>query len=234
MDINYQLHKNHLTDEPGDYAARVRPNGTVDLEAVITHMVKQKGATAVRGEVLSTLEDFFSAIQDLLAMGLNISTPIANFHLSIRGKFSTSDDSFDAGRHRVVPRVSAGPRLKQAIPLLVEVARSPLQPLTPRPEAYFDAGSDTRDQLLTPRSIGRLTGYYLRFEPQDDPTLGVFLVGAAGETRVTTYSENRPGRLHFLVPELVPGEYRLEVRTAPYGDGQQYRGMLDATLTVAP
>jgi hypothetical protein len=234
MDINYQLHKNHLTDEAGDYAARVRPNGTVDLEALITYMVKQKGATAVRGEVLSTLEDFFSAIEDLLAMGMNVSTPVANSHLSMRGKFSGPDDSFDAARHQVTPCVSSGPRLKRAIPLLLEVARSPLQPLTPRPEAYFDAGSNTHDQLLTPRSIGRLTGYYLHFEPQDDPAQGIFLLGNGGETRATTYSENKPGRLHFLVPDLAPGEYRLEVRTSPNGDGQQRRGILDAVLTVAP
>lgn len=234
MELNYQLHRNYLTDEDGDYAAHVRPNGIADLEAVITHMIKQKGATAVRGEVLSTLEDFFSAIEDLLAQGFTVSTPIARFHLSVGGKFASSDESFEPSRHQIRPRVTAGPRLKRNIPLLVQVARTPLQPQTPVPEAYFDAGSNTRDQALTPCSIGRVTGYYLHFEPLDDPALGVFFIGAGGEVRATIYSENKPGRLHFLVPDLAPGKYHLEVRTRPNGNGKLRQGMLDALLTVAP
>jgi hypothetical protein len=110
--------------------------------------------------------------------------------------------------------------------------RKPLLTQGPCPEAYFDAGSSTRDQLLTPHNIGKLTGYYLRFEPLDDPTLGVFFLGNGGETRAPTYSENMPGRLHFLVPDLAPGEYELEVRASH--NGRLHRGMLDAILTVAP
>jgi len=230
--INYQLHKNHLTADENDYAARVRPNGSADLDDVIDYMVKLKGSTAVRGDVLSTLEDFFSAIETLVAAGQNVNTPIANFRLSVRGKFANADEGFDPSRHEVTTQANTGLRLRKSIPALVEVARQPLRLLAPCPEAYYDAGSNTRDQLLTPNSIGRVTGYDLRFEPLDDPTLGVFFLGNGGEARATTYSENMPSRLHFLVPDLAPGEYELEVRTSH--NGKVHRGTLDAILTVAP
>jgi hypothetical protein len=232
--LNYQLHKNKLTVDVNDYVARVRPNGSANLDDVIDYMIKLKGSTAVRGDVLSTLEDFFYAVESLLTAGQNVNTPLANFHLSIRGKFVSVDDSFDPDRHEVTPQVSTGPRLRKSVPPLIEVARKPLLTQVPCPEAYFDAGSNTRDQLLTPNSIGKLTGYYLRFEPFDDPGLGVFFLGNGGETRALTYSENMPGRLHFLVPDLAPGEYRLEVRIGPNGSGELRRGTLEAVLTVAP
>ena len=41
-----------------------------------------------------------------------------------------------------------------------------------------------------------------------------------------------PGRVHFLAPDLAPGEYRLEVRTG--SDGDVRRGALDVPLTVQP
>ncbi len=38
--INYELHKNHLTADADDYTARVRPNGSADLDDVIDYMTK--------------------------------------------------------------------------------------------------------------------------------------------------------------------------------------------------
>ena len=121
--IKYKLYKNNLTDDASDYAARVTPNGSADLDDVIAHMVKQKGPTAVRAEVTSSLEDFFGAIEDLLAMGYNVNTPIANFRLSIGGKFTGQDDGFDPSRHLVRAQASAGVHLRKAVPRLVQVAR---------------------------------------------------------------------------------------------------------------
>jgi hypothetical protein len=234
MTIQYVLYENKLTDDPNDYVARVRSRGTMDLDDVVEHMIRQEGSTAVRGDVLSTLEDFFSALESLLLLGFTIRTPSANYRFSITGVFDGEDDGFDSSRHQVVCRVLPGARLRRTIRDRIQVDKQLADLPGPRPLVYTDANSGARNSVLTPGGAGKLTGGRLKFDPAD-PTQGLFLLAAdSSETRVAVVSESLPAKVHFLVPELAPGDYQLVVRTRSDGeDGELRSGTLKATLTVA-
>ncbi len=232
MPIRYVLLKNALSDDPDDYVARVISYDSVGLEEVIERMVQQ-GSTVTRADIVSVLEDFYTAIKGLLLNGVNVNTPLANFRLSIKGTFRDITDRFDADRHQLRAVITAGSRLRRAIrfegrPVKEE---SPVR-FRPYPVTYTDLNSGEHNQTLTPGGLGQIEGYRLKFDA-DDPLQGIFFIAEDGtETRVRVMGENRPGKLLFLIPDLAPGSYRLEVRTLYQGTGFLRTGRLSDRLTV--
>jgi hypothetical protein len=87
---------------------------------------------------------------------------------------------------------------------------------------------------VTPGNIGELTGSRLRYDPAAADE-GIFFVPAAGgaETKVDFVQLNKPASQVFMVPALVAGEYKLEVRARVGGAIQFRTGTLAATLTVS-
>ncbi len=232
MPIRYVLLKNALSDDPDDYAARVISYDSVGLEEVIERMVQQ-GSTVTRADIVSVLEDFYTAIEGLLLNGVNVNTPLANFRLTIRGTFHGVGDSFDPDRHWLRVAITAGRRLRQAIRRKGRPVKDEMPPrFRPYPVTYTDLNSGERNHTLTPGGMGQIEGYRLKFDA-DDPLQGIFFIAEDGtETRVRVMGENWPGKLLFLIPDLAPGSYRLEVRTLYRGADDLRVGTLSDRLTV--
>ena len=230
MAIRYSVRQNRLLGQPGKHAAMVRPLYTADLEQVIEQMAWRGGSVAaIRG----VLELFFATVEDMVAEGVNVNTPLANFHLSVQGTFDSPADRFDPRRHRIVPRVTPGRRLRKTVRRKARVERRFRAGPRPNPLTYVDLDSGERNSTLTPGSIGRVVGSRLRFDP-NDPRQGIFFV--AEDRRAVpagTVAMNRPKQLIFLVPPLPPGSYTLEVRATADDSNEVRAGQLGRRLTVA-
>ena len=61
------------------------------------------------------LEDYHSAIENLVLEGMNVNTPLANLGASIKGVFDGQADSYDPARHQLTATVSPGKRFRAAI-----------------------------------------------------------------------------------------------------------------------
>ncbi len=233
MTIKYVLLENNLTTDPDDYLARVQPVGTADMEAIIERIIQQ-GSTVTRADIVSVLEDYHTAIENLVLEGMNVNTPLANFSVSIKGVFDGPTDNFDPSRHQLTPIVSPGSRLRKVLRERGRVEKQETVTPTPNPQVYTDMNSGERNSMLTPGGMGQVVGHRLKFDPSD-PEQGIFFIAEDGtETRVSIVGRNKPGELMFLVPDgLAAGEYTLEVR-AVLRKGKELRtGKLDAVLTVA-
>lgn len=57
--------------------AMVQPTATAKLEDVIKRIIHQ-GSTVTRPDIVSVLEDFFSAVESIVLEGMNVNTPGAN------------------------------------------------------------------------------------------------------------------------------------------------------------
>ncbi len=233
MAIKYVLVENNLTTDPDDYMARVQPVGAADLEAIIERMIQQ-GSTVTRADIVSVLEDYHTAIENLLLEGQNVNTPLANFSVSIKGVFQGLTDSFDPARHRLNAVVTPGPRLRKALRERGQVVKQEAVKAAPHPVDYIDLNSGERNGILTPGGMGEVLGHRLKFDPSD-PAQGIFFIAEDGtETRVTVVGRNKPGDLMFLVPaSLAAGEYTLEVRAIFRKTTDLRVGRLDEVLTVA-
>jgi hypothetical protein len=199
-------------------------------EDVIDLMIG-RGSTVTKAEALSVLEEYASAIVQLLKEGYSINTPIFNLSPSIKGVFTSADQSFTPSVHSVKINIAPGARLREVGPM-VSVEKVKGASPQPTPEYLDDLGSGTRNEMLTVGNIAQLKGSRLKFD-ETDPAQGIFLIDASrGETQVKTIARNKPAQVDFLVPPLAPGEYQLEVRAMIYKGKEIKKGILSATLTV--
>ena len=179
------------------------------------------------------MEDFFIAVERLLLEGRNVNTPLASFRVGIQGLFEGPNDAFDPSRHRVVPRVSPGSRLRKTVATRALAVKQETIKCSPSPNEYVDVNSGAHDSALTSGGMGQLFGYRLNYDPADAQQ-GIFFIAADGsEKRVEIVGRNKPRELMFTVPALAPGSYTLEARTILNDNHEVRRGRLDAALTVA-
>lgn len=232
MPIFYALFENNLTSDPDDYMARVQPGSAIEMDGVIDRMMQQ-GSTVTRADVAGTLEDFFSAVENIILEGNNVNTPLANFGASIRGVFTGQDDAFDASRHQITPTTSPGKRLRRAVEGRAQAVKQEAIKPAPNPLEYIDVSSGLRDGSLTPGGMGQLIGHRLKFDPSD-PEQGIFFIAEDGSAaRAAVVGRNKPADLMFIAPDsLASGDYTVQVRAA-FGEDDIRTGELDAVLTVA-
>jgi hypothetical protein len=229
--ITYTLSKGNTYIAPGKYVARVVPIATMDLEGLIERMMQT--STVAKPDVVGVLEGFFSAIQEVLLLGMNVDTPLANFRTSVRGTFDSDADGYDPERHEITAQVSAGARLRRAIREHARVEQDVLPRPIPIVTGYYDVASDTTSQVLTPGNMGRVRGKLLTFDPTD-AAQGVFFRAADGtETRTDAYAWVGIRKVILLVPTLAAGAYTLVLRASFNDSGDVREGVLLEQLTVA-
>jgi hypothetical protein len=78
-----------------------------------------------------------------------------------------------------------------------------------------DIGTGRTDGTITSGEDILVTGDKIKIAPENEAGLGVFFVGADGETHPVTrkFSENLPKKLLFRASTLDEGEYTLKVVT---------------------
>lgn len=230
MALKFALFENHLTSDPNDYMAVVQDLQSKSQEDVIDLMIG-RGSTVTKAEALSVLEEYATAIVQLLKDGYSINTPIFNLSPSIKGVFIGADQSFTPTLHSVKINIAPGIRLREVAPM-VSVEKVKGASPQPTPEYLDDLGSGTRNEQLTVGNIAQLKGSRLKFD-ETDPIQGIFLIDASrGETQVKTIARNKPAQVDFLVPPLAPGDYQLEIRAVIYKGKELKKGSLPVSLTV--
>ena len=233
MPINYGLFVNNLTSDPSDYMAMVQPTGTAEMEAIIERMIQQ-GSTVVKADILSVLEDYHSAIENMVLEGMNVNTPSANFGASVKGVFDGQADSFDPSRHQLKGIVSPGKRFRKAIKERGQATKQEAVKPMPNLLEYTDLNSGERNSVLTPGGMGQVVGHRLKFDGSDADQGIYFVAEGGGATKVDVVGRNKPGEVMFIVPAgLASGDYTLEVRATIHGGEDVRTGALGATLTVS-
>lgn len=229
MPIHYALHPNKLTGNPNDYMAIINFTGSIDEEALIEQMMRQ-GSTITRADTKAVLDNYHTAIIYYVLDGFKVTTQTANYGASIKGIFIGPHDTFSSDRHHLEPQVSAGAELRREVHRNGRAAKQEGGINEPHLGVYIDVNSGSRDSLITPGGLGRITGYRLKFDP-NDPEQGIFFITDGTRTRVEVVGKNKPGELMFLVPaSLDPGSYTLLVKAAFKGKLRQ--GKLLASLSV--
>lgn len=230
LKIFYSLRKNPFTDND-DYYAQVYTKGPLDEDALRERMLAEAGGTTLTYEaIIAACQLREDTIIAALLEGYTVNTNTARYRLSIKGVFAAITDYFDPRRHRAQIKITAGKRLKKAVKQ-ARMQKVAARDQEPRPLDYYDHGSETRNISITPFSGATLHGFRLKVDLAQ-PDEGIFFVAAdRSATRVTQVMDNSPRRLIFMVPELAPGDYTLQIR-ARFGADLR-TGVLFDTLTVA-
>lgn len=233
MSLRYVLYDNQMTADPNDKMAVTVTSRQFTIEDVIAKMIS-RGSTVTKAEALSVFEEQNLAIEDLLKDGMGtLVTPMFNASFSIVGVFDNEEDSFDPRRHQVRIRISPGVRLK-VLEKQIKTQKEQTEIRLPAPVNFYDNGTETVNDALTPSGGMRLRGSLLKIDELKEDE-GVFFVNTqtAEETKVTgKFLRNKPAELIFNGPALPSGTYRLEVRNRYMRTKEVRTGALPLELTV--
>lgn len=150
------------------------------------------------------------------------------------GVFTDRHDRFDRNRHGINLKAKAGVEIQKVADLIVLEKITGNKP-APLIDSFFDKGSQTTDERLTPGKMARLSGLNLKFD-ETDPQQGIFLIQRDNkkETQmpVGDVLDNTGGTLTFQVPDkLLKGTYTVEVRSTMKGKTLR-TGQYQDTLAV--
>lgn len=229
--LPYALFENKLTSDPDDFTAQVQSVGTISDESLIDDMTS-RGSTLTRAEAKSFLEEYQLSIRKGLLAGYSINTSLFNISPSIVGVFNGKEDSFDATRHAVRVNVTPGIKLRGMEAEFKPVKTETVKPI-PSLLDFRDVASSLVNQVITPGSVGHLTGNRLNHDATDNQQ-GIFFVASDGTSvRVTTLVRHKPAELIFMIPSgLKPGNYHLEVRAVARNSKEVRTGRLLQELIV--
>lgn len=231
MAIKFYLQPNPITPDPMDQSARVSANTTLDLEALVSRVVK-RGTLVTETDAKAVLNIFFDVVCDEVADGNAVLLPLVNIRPSITGVFNSITDSFDSSRHVKRATLSSGTLLSHRMQQAQVEKISGGQP-SPVILEFLDINTQTVNSKLTPGGIAQVVGEELKFNPANAAE-GVFLVDDdKAETKIAVIANRTEGKLVFAIPtNLSAGAYTLEVRRG-YGNNASIRtGVLTDSLQV--
>ncbi|HYH57007.1 MAG TPA: DNA-binding domain-containing protein [Anseongella sp.] len=232
MPFRFYLQPNLMTPDPADQLARVVPNATLNLDAIVARILK-RGTLVTQTDALAVLNIFFDVVSDEVAAGNAVLLPLMNLRPSIKGSFLNIMDTFDRSRHTLRASASAGILMNRKLQDATAEKIAAATLTGPLLLEYLDVNTGLINSALTPGGIGQVVGDHLKYDAAN-PDEGIFLLEDGGaETKVTVVANRTDKRLVFNVPNaLPPGDYTLEVRRA-YGKDLTLRtGQLNAALTT--
>jgi hypothetical protein len=222
-----------MTPDPNDGRALVQDTKSVDLNDIEQEMVAE-GTGLTLPQTKAYNEKLFQVIERHADSGDRIHLPVVTIHATITGPFEGKEDVFRSPRNQVRYRVSPGPRLRKLEQTMktekVKGSGSPAPTLL----EFTDAATGEKNRVATPGGIASLHGYYLKFDPSD-PDQGLFFVPVDSPLSVVKaeqFTTIKPSEVHFLVPPLSPGSYRIEVKALLHKMKTLRSGMLDEIIDV--
>jgi hypothetical protein len=231
--LEFAIVDNPITPDLNDGRAMIVNQKTVDLEQIEQEMVAEgSGLTLPQAKAYN--EKLFQLIEQHVARGERVNISIVIIRPTITGVFFGKNDNYDPARHKVNVRVNPGLRLRKLEKTIKpEKVKGPGAPM-PEPQEFIDAASGEKNRVATPGGIATLRGYYLKFD-LSDPEQGIFFItveNPAVTVRVEQYTGIKPSEVHFLVPALPNGAYRIEARAILAKTKNLRTGGLDELIEV--
>lgn len=231
--LKYSLYDNPVTPDPTDFMAIVQDSEKVTVEELIQE-VTVPGSILKETECVAVFHAILKALGKKLHEGKGFASEYLVLDHSIKGVFTSEDDTLDPNRHQVNINVRLGSTLRD---MTKKVPTTKVKATVPVPvlERVYDHWTQTTNDQLTPRSSVDLMGENLKIGDLEDANQGIYLIDSKGvETRVDRVSQNKPKQLVFSVPEgLAKGNYTLEVRTILKHTSKIRQGRLNEILVVA-
>lgn len=229
MSLEIRLVPNHLTKRENDYMAVVHNVVFKNLNDIIKQITVH-GSIMKETECVAVINAYWDAIGENIENGIGFSSRQINITPRAGGVFGSSEDYFDEGRHWKDVTISAGVKLKKNINnMKVKIVRS--LPNLPSVKSFFDIQTQTSNQKITPGHMADITGDMLKIQGEN---AGVFFINkdSGHEFAVERIHGNLPKKLTIIIPEdLIPGFYKLEVRTHINRSKEIRTGTLEAILS---
>ncbi len=229
--LKYILVENSMVAKPNKCVAVVSSPEVKSLNDVIDSMISE-GSGLTRPQALAYFERLTQIIEQFVEQGHRVVTPLVRFHPHISGGFTDLEDSFDAARHQINIRAIAGTRLQKS-PEKIKLEKINVSSQVPVPLLFID-GNSKKMNFAVPEGIGILKGKRMKFDTSDHSS-GIFFIPEekpAIEIRADVYYDIKPSEIYFKTPLLLPGSYKIIVKTMNRKGNLIQTGQLKEIITV--
>jgi len=192
-----------------------------------------EGTGLTRPQALAYFEKLTQTIEYFLRQGHRVTTPLVRVKPTISGVFNGPDDFFDASRHTINIRTSSGLRLLD-LATKIKMEKVEAAPQIPVLRTFTDGVNKKINASAVSDGYGTINGRSLKFDPSDS-RLGVFFLpknDPTTEIPMSGYLEIRPSKLHFKIPVLTAGVYKVIVRTLSRNGSILLQGELKVGILV--
>lgn len=213
--IKAYLYRNLFTPDPNDYIARGVSERSLGVREICQSAV-------TRGQAKTTVEDmeyninlFLDEMAYLLCDGYAVNTGYFKANNVIRGVFGNPQEKFDRKKHKVIFKFKQGHLLKE----MADAIEVDVVGLASEPNyisQVTDVKSGSVNNLLTPNRILRINGVRIKIAGED-PEAGIYFINQQSDHKtkvdVTDVVTNYPSEISVIVPQMIPGRYKLEIKT---------------------
>jgi len=230
MELEYILKLLNIGEEKRYYGQPEYRNSW-NQEDVINEMMRRNAGLS-RQAIEAVLSLLNEVVLSKLKEGYRVNLDLVNLALVIKGTFAHEQARFEKDQHQVKMQANEGKAATRALNDYVPKRSKKTTNRAPKLEVYTDLFTKNKE-LLTPGAIGTVTGFYLKYSP-DDPEQGLFLVDAHEQYyRVTQVAENQPRKITFQVPKTLPaGTYHFEIKNRLYVRGKYHTHRMARPVVV--
>ncbi|KGE71112.1 HU family DNA-binding protein [Spirochaeta lutea] len=227
MGINVVVRPNQFTKD-GSFFASVEHKDTVSFEELLA---KMRTDTALEiADIRSIIERFGPDIIHFTCTGRKVSTPMGIFYLGIgNGSFRLDNEMPE------IDKASLKLKFRPSREIVETIRRESQITITehrgtkvPVIHSVVNVADPTSSEIPS-GSLCHVVGSRLTFDRQN-PEQGLFLINGDQpdqEVRMDIYSRWGSNYIDFLLPDLQPGTYQLELR------GTKNTGRMDKPVQIA-
>ena len=230
--LKYCLIENPMPKGDQDYIASVACSKIIKMDQYIDDMVAE-GTGLTRPQAIAYFEKLIQLTERYIKEGNFITTPLFRFRTSISGTFTTKGDRFDPDRHQIKISSTPGSRIRN-IKRVANISKQSAIAYSPEIYQVIDSVTDEINSCVNSGNLATIIGRQLKFDKHNQ-SQGVYFVSVENpklQIRAAVYSGIKPAEVHFKVPELAKGVYKVVFKSNAPVSGRVVTATLDEHITV--
>lgn len=213
--IKAYLYKNVFAEKVDNYTARVATERLLKIQDICQSAVRRGGANVSPATMEYMVGLYLKEMAYCLCDGYAVDNDYFTLRPSIKGVFDSPDELFDPEKHRIKLVFQENEKLREAL------SGVGIQILGPAKSNLYitqvtDVKSGAINTTLTPKYSLKISGSMLKLAG-NHPDVGVCFINCETGERTKPDSmdiiQNQHSELIVRIPELITGDYWLEITT---------------------
>lgn len=210
--LQADLYDNLLTEEVGDYTARLRISGTI-RNSNIAQRILNRGSEYRKETIINILDIADEEKRNALAEGKSVVDGVGQTMMQIKGNFDGETAAFDPSKHSLILAHIPSKAMRKAMERVqVQTNKATTGPVI---NSVVNPSTGKANDTITPQMPLIISGINLKVVGAEGSTPGIYFIEdqKKTETAAMLLVHNNPSELTVVAPALAPGSYFVEIRT---------------------
>ncbi len=210
--LQADLYDNQLTEESGDYTARLRISGTV-RNSNIAQRILDRGSEFRKETIVNILDIADEEKRSAIAEGKSVVDGVGQTMMQVKGNFDGETAAFDPTKHSLILAHIPSKAMRKAMErVVVQTNKATTGPVI---NVVTNPSTDKANDTITPLMPLIIAGINLKVVGAEGSAPGIYFIEeqSKAETAAMLLVHNNPSELTVVAPQLAAGSYYVEIRT---------------------